>query len=87
MSVLKDNSKNVAEKKKTSLTVFFCNASARYCAPSAPIWLSQRLSVVSVYTNVQIGSTVFECFSDVVLFSLGSVSCIHKISCDSFGQL
>ncbi len=87
VSVLKDNSENIVEKKKTSLTMFFCNASARCCAPSSPIWLNQSLSVVSVCTNVQIDSTIVECFSEVVLFSLGSVSCIHKISCDSFGQL
>jgi hypothetical protein len=67
VSVLKDNGEYVVEKKNTSLTVLFCKAWARCCAPSSPIWFSQRLSVVSVCTNIQIDSSFFKCIGDVGL--------------------
>jgi hypothetical protein len=44
-----DNRENAVTDERTWLTVLFCNALAKYCAPSAPIELLRRFSVMSVY--------------------------------------
>jgi hypothetical protein len=36
------------DEERMRVTVLFCNASARCCAPTAPILLEERSSVVSV---------------------------------------
>jgi hypothetical protein len=39
------------DKDRMILTVLFCNASARHCAPSSLISLQERYNVVSVCTK------------------------------------
>ncbi len=52
VSVLKDHGEYILDRKRTCLTVFFCNASARCCAPSVLISLSSRLRFVSVCVEI-----------------------------------
>jgi hypothetical protein len=52
VSVLKYHGEYEVERKRTCITVLFCNACARYCDPSAPISFSRRLSVVSVCIEI-----------------------------------
>jgi hypothetical protein len=39
--------------KKTNITLLVCNKLAKYCAPSGPILLHLRMSVVSVWINME----------------------------------
>jgi hypothetical protein len=53
VSIWNTNRRNHSDQLKMWLTVLFCNASARCCAPRTPILFNLRTSVVSVYSKCQ----------------------------------
>ncbi len=52
VSVLRYNGEYAVDRKGTCLTVLFCSAWARCCAPSAPILFDQRLRLASAYIEI-----------------------------------